>query len=95
MCWVTELRCCRNVNVILYVSWTSQGSTLLCFSYCLYTLTAEAFTSVTSHDKNLLKVSTADVCPPEAARPPSYIKGLRISKLKPKFLQSGVDDAVG
>lgn len=47
MCWVTELRCCRDVNVILYVSWTSQGSTLLCFSYCLYTLTAEAFTSAT------------------------------------------------
>lgn len=73
MSWVTELRCCRDVNVILYVSWTSQGSTLLCFSYCLYTLTAEAFTSATR--KNLLKLSTADVCPPEAARAPSYIKG--------------------
>lgn len=73
MSWVTELRCCRDVNVILYVSWTSQGSTLLCFSYCLYTLTAEAFTSATI--KNLLKLSTADVCPPEAARAPSYIKG--------------------
>lgn len=73
MCWVTELRCCRDVNVILYVSWTSQGSTLLCFSYCLFTLTAEAFTSATI--KNLLKLSTAGVCPPEAARAPSYIKG--------------------